>query len=121
MLRPRASGDVLHAWRGPMRISSFGFLVAIVITVACTAGCKPLASVSCTTNTDCPSGLCVGGTCRGRTTYDNCSSTSDCDSFNDTCTLVMSSGSNRFCSRACSVGTDCPNSLDGTAFGVCLP
>ncbi len=54
-------------------------------------------------------------------TYQPCFATSDCSQVSDTCVLVMSSSSDRMCSRPCSVGTDCPTSRDGTSFGVCLP
>lgn len=81
-----------------MRIS-FGIVLAIVIAAACVAGCKPLA----------------------RSTYENCYAAADCDSIADSCVLVMSSASDRFCSRPCTTGTDCPRSRDGDPYGVCLP
>lgn len=81
-----------------MRIS-FGVVVAIVIAAASMTGCKAL----------------------GRSTYQNCYAANDCDAIADSCVLVMSSASDRMCSRPCVTGTDCPTSRDGTAFGVCLP
>lgn len=82
-----------------MRLSSFSLVVVIVIAAASIAGCKPLS----------------------RDTYQPCSATADCNAVADSCILVMSSSSDRFCSRPCTVGTDCPSSRDGTSFGVCLP
>jgi hypothetical protein len=82
-----------------MRVSSFGLVVAIVITAAATSGCKPL----------------------DRGTYQTCSASADCSSLSDSCILVMSTSSDRFCSRPCVTGSDCPSSRDGTSFGVCLP
>lgn len=82
-----------------MRISSISFLLVLVVAALGTAGCKALE----------------------KDTYQPCTAAADCNAALDSCVLVMSSASDRFCSRPCTAGTDCPSSRDGTSFGVCLP
>lgn len=82
-----------------MRIKSLGFVVVVALAALGVSGCKALE----------------------KDTYQPCYATSDCNAIADSCVLVMSSSSDRMCSRPCSVGADCPTSRDGTAFGVCLP
>lgn len=107
-----------------MRISGISLFLGALLLASVTSGCLSKlggAGDPCSTSFDCAGALlCVSGVCTaGRSTYDNCSSS--CAAVQDSCVLVMSSASTRFCSRPCSVGADCPSSLDGDPNGVCLP
>jgi len=82
-----------------MRISSIALVSFVVLVGFAVAGCKPL----------------------NKDTYQPCYAASDCDHIADSCIQVMSSSSDRMCTRPCTVGADCPRSRNGDPYGVCLP